>query len=339
MPKINFINNVNNELESKSEMDLVNNKISKDIPIRVKRLDRGGDERSTSKIKIEQYIENDYQLEVKKEKNKSNSVNKEKFSESYESCGNKNKINNYRRINLIKNKPADYEDSDNNKNKHSLDTGKAEDGIKMSVKKKKLNNTNSMGKEPIYQQNEYCKKYCGEKLFKNLGLNQRFYIRNNGDNMLHNVGCVFYNIKSSQSRTKSVSTSYREKRKISVEKDMALLDLSLAVIKSTSVMNSSKKIKNPNLNYEKINNDKIKNSKTLCKISYANFNNNECNNPQNESISPSKNLSFIKFVEENKIKDKSTNVSYPFVFFGTFFEFFFILYEIPIFIINFRIAK
>lgn len=164
--------------------------------------------------------------------------------------------------------------------------------------------SNKKNKDKIYYQNEFCKKYCGEKLFKNLDLNQRYYIKKSGESIIHNQGCPLFKIKPKKARTNSNPMSYRELRKNSVEKDLTLLDLSLAVNRASSIVSNIKTTRASSQTKDKL--FKIPNNK-----------NNK--NTQNESIrreyeikvqknstnNDNSNSDLINSVEFNKIKNRT----------------------------------
>lgn len=93
--------------------------------------------------------------------------------------------------------------------------------------------------DDIYKQKEFCKKFCGEKLFKDLDLNQRFYLKKSGEVHIHNENCKFFKRQSKQNKNSSIPTKFREKRKSEVEKNLSLLDFSLAGVRSKSLMDNS----------------------------------------------------------------------------------------------------
>ena len=76
--------------------------------------------------------------------------------------------------------------------------------------------------DDIYLQKEFCQKYCGEKLFKDLYLNQRFYLKKSGEVHFHDENCKLFKRKSKEFKNSSTVT-FREKRKNEVEKNLSLL--------------------------------------------------------------------------------------------------------------------
>jgi len=178
-----------------------------------------------------------------------------------------------------------------------------------SILKNKINISNKENNTPknFLSQNQFCKKFCGEKLFKNLDLNQnqRFYLKKTSEGILHIQGCPLFKKKSTQVRTKSQHMSYREQRKSSVEKDFTLLDLSLVAVREKSLLISKK---NDNLR-ESVNNSlyfiKKKNvakSPNNIKISNLNIiNNNQQHNFKNNN----KKLNLNSINDEKNIKKRT----------------------------------
>lgn len=194
---------------------------------------------------------------------------------------------------------------DNSKYKFSGDTLK---GVELNktyyyILKNKLS-SNKKNIDKLYSQNDFCKKYCGEKLFMNLDLNQRFYIKKTGEVIIHNQGCPLYQKKANSNRTKSVPMSHREQRKNSIERDLTLLNLSLAVVSGNSINPSSKTPKASSqikVNSSKIpipNKDSpiksVRKERGFIQVKKE-FNNN------NENC----NQDFIKFEEYKKIKNRT----------------------------------
>jgi hypothetical protein len=184
---------------------------------------------------------------------------------------------------------------DNSKYKNSVENLR---GVELNktfyyILKNKIS-SNTKNSDKLYSKNEFCKKYCGEKLFKNLDLNQRFQIKKTGEAIIHNHVCPLFKNKINKIRTNSVPFSYRELRKNSVEKDLTLLDLSLAVNKAKSIVTPRKATKTSSQIKENsckiLNITKNSNNKS---VRAENENNDYCNQD------------FTNFVEYNKIKNRT----------------------------------
>jgi hypothetical protein len=96
-----------------------------------------------------------------------------------------------------------------------------------------------------YLENEFCRRNCRDKLFKNIDLDQRYYLKKEIIN-LHCENCPL-NLKDSHNiRTSSIPTSFREKRKSNNNtlKDETLLNISMA--KSTTNGKTNISNKSPN---------------------------------------------------------------------------------------------
>jgi len=122
-------------------------------------------------------------------------------------------------------------------------SGEALKGVELnrtfySILKNKISK-NMENTENIYSPNEFCLKFCGEKLFKNLDLNQRFSLKKSGKLLFHNKLCPFYSAYKKHERTNSIPISFREKRKISLEKDLTFVYLSGALARANSIICTS----------------------------------------------------------------------------------------------------
>ena len=99
--------------------------------------------------------------------------------------------------------------------------------------------------EELKNQRDFCKKNCGEKLFKNLDLSQRFYLKKNKQNQIHHEKCFLFKRKilvKKESNNTSTPLKFREKRRSEVEKNISLLDFSLIGMRSNSVFEDNKEI-------------------------------------------------------------------------------------------------
>lgn len=95
----------------------------------------------------------------------------------------------------------------------------------------------------IYLEKEYCRKNCRDKLFKNLDLDQRYYLNKEIIN-LHCENCPIYLRENANNRSSSMPTSYREKRKNNYsQKEETLLNISLAKSTTNGKLMSSNKEK------------------------------------------------------------------------------------------------
>jgi hypothetical protein len=96
-----------------------------------------------------------------------------------------------------------------------------------------------------YLDNEYCRRNCRDKLFKNLDLDQRYYLNKEIIN-LHCENCPINFKENNNIKTSSIPTSFRDKRKINNNtlKDETLLNISMA--KSTTNGKSNVSNKSPN---------------------------------------------------------------------------------------------
>jgi len=182
-----------------------------------------------------------------------------------------------------------------------------------SIIKNKIISNKKITGDKLYFQNEICKKFCGEKLFKTLDLNQRFYLKKTGEAIIHNQGCPLYMKKANPIRNKSVPMTHREQRKNSIEKDYTLLNLSLAVVKGNSIKTPSQTPKasstiNDNSNKIPFLGKDIP-TKTL-QIGKQNIQvkKNHNNNYENS------NENFIKFVEYNKLQNRTIVIYFEFIF-------------------------
>lgn len=154
-----------------------------------------------------------------------------------------------------------YDNSFNSSNKNSLRSSNeinfcTKNGSNKNFWSKNYNRKNSMNKiseknnnneDELYKQKEFCKKFCGEKLFKDLDLNQRFYLKKTGEVHIHAENCKLFKRHPKEIKKSSVPLKFREKRKTEVEKNLSLLDFSLAGVRSKSFMmdnNNSKIINN-----------------------------------------------------------------------------------------------
>ena len=141
-----------------------------------------------------------------------------------------------------------------------------------SIKKSNMMMSNVSNKEKFnfIREKEFCKKNCGEKLFKNLDLNQRFYLKKNGFPEIHNKNCTFFRKKINSTKNESISSSFREKRKIKVEKDLTLLRLSLSI---PTPNNNSKKIRSRSIDIpdSEVNLNYLKKTEKIITVKYKYF--------------------------------------------------------------------
>jgi hypothetical protein len=100
-------------------------------------------------------------------------------------------------------------------------------------------NENERAKNNISWEAEYCRKNCGEKLFKNLDLNQRYYINKVKKVNLHSENCPIYINENLQIRSSSIPTSYREKRKMNSQNIKNEMLLNASVLKTNGVHDNS----------------------------------------------------------------------------------------------------
>lgn len=84
-----------------------------------------------------------------------------------------------------------------------------------------------------YADYDYCRKNCREKLFKDLDLNQRYYLNKANVQNLHSENCPVYIKETMQNKGSPNQTTLKNKRKNqNNSKDDTLLNVSLA--KSTT---------------------------------------------------------------------------------------------------------
>jgi hypothetical protein len=163
--------------------------------------------------------------------------------------------------------------------------------------------------EEIYLQSEYCQKYCGEKLFKDLDLNQRFYLKKSGDIHMHHENCKLFKRKSKEIKNSSIPIKFREIRKSEVEKNSSLLDFSLAGVRSKSLIENNNNNKYINNNINNIKNIKGRKLSNLNETGLGNIGIGKLSQTLIEDKSFSKNLnnnnnnkSFKKTLINNKQK-------------------------------------
>lgn len=110
--------------------------------------------------------------------------------------------------------------------KSSLVTGVKLNRTFFSIRQKK---EIERAKDSSSYEADYCRKHCGERLFKNLDLSQRYYLNKGNRINLHSENCPIYIRESLQARSSSIPTSHREKRKMNsvTTKDEVILNASI----------------------------------------------------------------------------------------------------------------
>jgi len=97
-----------------------------------------------------------------------------------------------------------------------------------------------MAKNNTYLKTDFCKKNCGEKLFKNLDLSQRYYLNKGNTVNMHSVNCPINLKENLHIRSTSIPTSHREKRKININNnDDSILNVSFAKSTTNGVLDYS----------------------------------------------------------------------------------------------------
>jgi hypothetical protein len=83
-------------------------------------------------------------------------------------------------------------------------------------------------------EDDYCKKHCGEKLFKNLDLSQRYYLKRSNVPKLHSEKCPIYLRENLQSRCSYLPSSHKEKRRLNTLKNKDDSHLNISISKSVN---------------------------------------------------------------------------------------------------------
>ena len=81
-------------------------------------------------------------------------------------------------------------------------------------------------------ESDYCRKHCGERLFKNLDLSQRYYLNKGNKINVHSENCPIYIRENHQARGSSIPTSHREKRKMNTHNNNDEMILNASVVKT-----------------------------------------------------------------------------------------------------------
>lgn len=98
-----------------------------------------------------------------------------------------------------------------------------------------------MAKNNSSLDSDFCKKNCGERLFKNLDLSQRYYLNKGNKINVHSEDCPIFIRENLQARNSSIPTSHREKRKMNTvnNKDEMILNVSNVKTITNGVLDNS----------------------------------------------------------------------------------------------------
>jgi hypothetical protein len=89
-----------------------------------------------------------------------------------------------------------------------------------------------MAKDNSKLESDYCRKNCGEKLFKNLDLNQRYYLNKGNKVNIHSENCPIFIKENNQERISSIPSSHREKRRMTIQNSLGDMLMNASIVKT-----------------------------------------------------------------------------------------------------------